>query len=110
VSLPGQNAEPVEVESGTHTWSFPYRDPDGRQPVSVDTTIAEMKDNPAAWTAVTETITRLIPQNVFVVNMLQSQGKKTLRRALASLPNSAQMLTAIEDALASVERSKAEDS
>ena len=99
VTLPGQNTEPFEVESGAHGWSYVYHDPDAHQPLSVDSTIDELMDNPDTWTAVTGTLTRLIPQNVFAVNMLQSQSKRILRDALAVLPNANELLIAISEAL-----------
>jgi alpha-L-rhamnosidase len=103
VHLPGMDAEPVEVESGTHNWSYVYQDPDARQALSIDNTIGEIRDDPAAWTAVTETLTRMIPQNVFIVNMLQSQSKRSLRDALSALPNGDEVLMPIADALAALE-------
>jgi alpha-L-rhamnosidase len=101
--LPGVDEKPVEVESGIHSWSYVYRNPDAQQPLTIDNTIGEIRDDPGAWTAVTKTLTRLIPQNVFIMNMLQTQSKRSLRHVLAALPNADEILTAIADALAELE-------
>jgi alpha-L-rhamnosidase len=104
VRLPGMDGKPVEVESGTHNWSYAYQDPDVRQPLSMDSTISEISNDPDAWTAVTETLTRLVPQNVFIVDMLQSRPKRSLRDALAKLPSTDALRMAIVDALAEIEQ------
>ncbi|MGQ0605005.1 MAG: family 78 glycoside hydrolase catalytic domain [Anaerolineales bacterium] len=100
VSLPGTEAEPVEVGSGTHRWSYVYQDLDARQPIFLENTIGEMIDDPRAWAAVTGTLTRLAPGNPLMVPVLQSQSKRTLRQGLAMLPNSKEVLAAISDAMA----------
>ena len=99
VTLPGNNLETVEVESGTHRWTYAYEDPDARQPLSIDDTIGEISDDPRAWIAVTEKLTQLTPQNVFILNGLKSQSKRSLRQALATLPNADEVLTALTDTL-----------
>jgi alpha-L-rhamnosidase len=100
VSLPGREAEPVKVESGRHNWSYTYVDPDARQPLSIENSVGEFLDDPDAWTAVIETLARLIPQNVFVENMLKSQSRRSLRLALAMLPNADEVQMAVAEALA----------
>jgi len=95
--LPGTDADPVHVKSGTHSWSYEYHDPDTRHPLSVDHPISEILDDPAAWKTLTETLTRLVPRNVFIMNMLRSQGKRSLRHVLAALPNADETLMAIAD-------------
>jgi alpha-L-rhamnosidase len=99
VSLPGKEAEPIEVGSGVHRWSYVYRDPDARQPLSIDNTIGEISDDPRAWSVVINTLARLIPDNAFIVAVLQSQSKATLRQGLAMLPDADEVLTAVADAL-----------
>jgi alpha-L-rhamnosidase len=102
VHLPGTDSEPVTVESGTHHWSYAYHDPDARQPLTVDHTIGELLDDPAAWTVVKDTITRLSPENIFFAIGLSHQSKRSLRYALAALPNAHEVLTAVEDELAAL--------
>jgi hypothetical protein len=48
---------------------------------------------------VTEKLTQLTPQNVFILNGLKSQSKRSLRQALATLPNADEVLTALTDTL-----------
>jgi len=103
ISLPGKAGETIDVESGTHSWSYPYQDPDAQGALSIDHTIDEIRDDHRAWTAVTETLTRLIPGNMFVVNMLKSQNRSSLRHGLASLPNAEEVLLAITGALADLD-------
>jgi alpha-L-rhamnosidase len=100
VSLPGRQEKPVEVPSGTHSWSYAYEDPDARPPVSVDNTIGEIMDAPAAWAAVREVLDRLVPENGFVVFVLQSQTKRSLQDGLATLPNAENVLPAVSVAFA----------
>ena len=103
VTLPGTDADPVHVQSGTHNWSYEYHDPDTRQPLSVDHPISEILDDPVAWKTLTETLTRLAPRNVFIMNMLRSQSKRSLRHVLATLPNADEVLMAIADVFAKLE-------
>ncbi|HEX9331823.1 MAG TPA: hypothetical protein VF896_08045, partial [Anaerolineales bacterium] len=100
VTLPGKEAEVVDVRSGMHRWSYAYEDADSRKALSIDDTIDEISDDPAAWSAVTDTLTKLVPGNVFILNMLQSQRKRSLRHGLAALPNADEVLTALADLLA----------
>lgn len=109
VSLPGRDAEPVEAESGAHSWSYPYQDPDARQPLSIENRIEEIREDPVAWTVVRDTITRLAPENIFFVFGLQHQGKRSLRQALATLPHADQVLTAIDEALGRLEQKSETD-
>jgi hypothetical protein len=51
---------------------------------------------------VIETLTRLVPQNVFVVNMLRSQSKRSLWDTLATLPNADEALMAMSDVFANL--------
>ena len=109
VHLPGRESKLIKVGSGTHNWSYIYQDPDLKQALSIDNRIDEIRDDPVAWTAVKETLTQLIPENVFIVNMLQSQSKRSLRDALAKLPGGDQMIKPIADALATLERKHVTD-
>ena len=103
VSLPGQEGKPLEVESGTHAWSYPYEDPDIRKPATLDNTIGEITEDPEAWTTVKKELDRLIPQNGFILSVLRSQQKRSLREALATLPNADEVSAAIAEALAQLE-------
>ena len=98
VILPGKGSEPLDVGPGTHNWSYPYQDPNGRGPLSVDDLIGELADVPAAWSAVRESITRLAPRSHFLGFGLLTQRKTPLRQALAVLPNSEEVVASISDA------------
>jgi len=99
VSRPGQEAEPLEVGSGIHSWSHTYQDSYARGPLSVDDPIGEIADIPEAWTAVMDDIARLAPRNHFLKYGLLTQRNTSLRQALEFLPNSVEVLTEISDAL-----------
>ncbi len=99
VSLPGKELEPLEVGPGMHSWSYPYQDPDVRGPLSVDHPIGEIADVPSAWAAVRDAIARLAPRSHFLKYGLLTQRKTSLRQALASLPNSEEVLTDISNTL-----------
>ena len=99
VTLPGKESEPLEVGPGTYGWSYPYHDPDAREPLSVDDTIGEIADVPGAWTAVRESIARLAPKSHFLKHGLLAQRKTPLRQALANVPNSEEVVASISDAL-----------
>jgi len=103
VTLPGTDSKPIHVESGTYNWSYKYRDPDARQPLSVDHTIGEIIDDPVAWAAVTQTVTRFNPQDGFLVSGLRSQSKTSLRAALTRLSNADDVLESIANAFARLE-------
>jgi alpha-L-rhamnosidase len=99
VRLPGKEDQPFEVGSGRHSWSYPYRDPDVRKPISVDDPIGEIADVPQAWNAVGDVIARLAPKSHFIKFGLLTQRKTPLRQALANLPNAEDVLADISRAL-----------
>ena len=104
VRLPGTEAEPVTVQSGAHHWSYEYRDPDARNPLTVDDAVGEILDDPAAWTVVKDTILRLSPGNIFFTIGLNHQSRRSLRHALTDLPNAAEVITAVAGALAALKQ------
>ena len=99
VSLPGKESEALVAGPGSHSWSYPYQDPDARGPLSVDDPIGEIADVPNAWAAVRDAIARLAPRSHFLGFGLLTQRKTPLRQALAILPNSEEVLTDISNAL-----------
>jgi alpha-L-rhamnosidase len=106
VSLPGGGESPIEVNSGTHRWSYAYEDPDARASLSLDSLIGEIHADPAAWGAVKNVIDRLIPENGFIMYVLGSQRKRSLREGLSTLPKADEALTAVSEAFARLEREK----
>jgi alpha-L-rhamnosidase len=99
VILPGKESQPLEVDAGAHIWSYAYQDPDARRSLSVDDLIGELADVSDAWTVVMGSIARLSPKSHFIRFGLLTQRKTRLRKALAGLPNSEEVLASISDAL-----------
>jgi alpha-L-rhamnosidase len=98
VSLPGREKEPVEVGAGAYHWSYPYQTPvAARPPRSLDSTLAELFDDPAAWEAVKAVAARhgvdLASLNLGEVTNL------TLDQVLALLPGAGEMVKELEEAL-----------
>jgi alpha-L-rhamnosidase len=104
VCLPGKEAEPVEVGSGAHRWSYAYRDPDAHAPLSIDNTIAELSNDPRAWAVVGNALDELVHENGLLATVLSGESKTTLRQGLALVPNADQALIAIANALAELGR------
>ncbi|HJQ13098.1 MAG TPA: family 78 glycoside hydrolase catalytic domain, partial [Anaerolineales bacterium] len=99
VHLPGKSEDALEVGSGTHSWSYPYQDPDARGPLSVDDPIGELADAPEAWNVIMDAIARLAPRSHFLKYGLQTRRKTSLRRALEKLPNADEVLKDISNTL-----------
>ncbi len=99
VTLPGSDASPVEVGSGSWHWSTPYQDPDARAPYTVDDAVGEIMSDTAARTVVMDTISRSKGAS-FLSMIFQNQRDLTLRQALGMIPNSGDLLTLMIDALA----------
>ena len=100
VTLPGTQAAPVEIGSGTYHWSYAYTDPDAHAPLTIDNTIGEMMRDPEAWKAVTNAIRRVSQGRGFLLNMLGSQPDLPLRQALSWGPLGGGFIAAVEQALA----------
>jgi alpha-L-rhamnosidase len=106
VTLPGSNAEPIEVGAGTHRWSYPYHVKRARHPRSLDSTISEFIDDSGAWTTVLTTMRQHMPQlssHMDIGTILQGDGNKTLGQMLSFLPHAGELRTALEAALATLE-------
>jgi alpha-L-rhamnosidase len=99
VNLPGRADEQLQVGSGTHRWTYPYQALNDRGPLSIDHSIGELMDVPKTWATVMEAIIELVPHDRFLKYDLLSRRKTSLRAALASLPNSEDVLAAVSVAL-----------
>jgi alpha-L-rhamnosidase len=104
VTLPGSDAAPIDVGSGTHRWSYAYRDPDARPPLTLDSPVGDIVDDAEAWAVVTSTIARLAPRPPFLGRIIQGQSGSPLRQALGRAPNAAELGAAIESGLAELAR------
>lgn len=101
VALPGRDAPPLEVGSGTHRWSYPYRGPGaGRRPYTLDTTLGELVGDPVAWA----TARRHAPSLAGFEAGLRGRGEMTLRQLVSSLPNAGEVGAALEADLARLGR------
>jgi alpha-L-rhamnosidase len=106
VTLPGNDAAPVEVGSGSWHWAIPYQDPDARAPYSVDDVIEEIMSDTGVRTVVMDAISRSKGAD-FLGMILQNYRDLTLRQALGMIPKSGDLLTVMIDALAKLgEQSK----
>jgi alpha-L-rhamnosidase len=102
VTLPGKDGEAIEVGPGAHHWSYPYREAvKSRGPITVDSKLQDVFDNPEALATVVKTLRRYLPD--FARSMeggLPGGNKMTLREALFILPNSEPCLADLERELA----------
>ncbi len=107
VTLPGSDTPPIEVGSGTHRWSYPYRRSGVARPHwSLDSSLNELIDDPKAWSAVLTTIRQHLPEltdHMEVGTGMQNDGSMTLRQILVLLPHADELRMALEAALASLE-------
>lgn len=98
VILPGGSPEPIEVGSGKHAWSYPFHQPESRRkPLTLDSTIGELIDDPEAFTRVKKIINEIGAE---LSNQMLSQENMPLRRAIAFMPMAEALLPRLESALA----------
>ncbi len=102
VTLPSSEAEPVEVGAGTHHWSYPYPDSNStRPPLTLDSTLAALIDEPDAWSSVVAIMHQHAPGLVNrMEGSLQDNSDMTLAQLLSLRPNSDALRAALEAALA----------
>jgi len=101
VVLPGRMDDPVEVASGTHRWSYPYQMAvPTRVPLSIDSTLGEIIDDPEAWVATLAALREHMPE--FSGGELSPKGSVDLpvRSVFEHHQNRRKLLSAIDDALA----------
>jgi alpha-L-rhamnosidase len=107
VILPESNMAPIEVGSGTHRWSYPYHVKPVHHPRSLDSTISEFLDDPGVWTTVLTTMRQHMSElasHMDIGIIMQGNGNLTLGQMLSLLPHSEELHTALEVALAKLER------
>ncbi|HEY8284891.1 MAG TPA: glycoside hydrolase family 78 protein [Chloroflexota bacterium] len=98
VTLPMTDADPITIGSGTHHWSYPIS-PAVRQPLSLDSPLIELIDDPDAWDAVVRAVPQLAGREVG----LHGRRDMPLRQVVAVLPQSEALLAAVEGALNGLE-------
>ena len=106
VTLPGLDPQRIEVGAGTHRWSAPYQEPNVARPTfSLDSTLGEIINDDATWTAVRATIVQHMPE---LAEQLDAGGGisgnegLTLRQLLWMRSNSDTLRAELESALASI--------
>jgi len=102
VTLPLSSAEPVEVASGTHRWSY-VAVREAPPPLTLDSTLSELFADPEAWTAVTQSV----PELASLATITQISSGTTLRQQIGFIPNGEPLLRALEAALARLGRERA---
>ena len=100
VSLPGESGEPIEVGSGSHSWSYPYRLREAPRPVlTLDSTLGDLIDHPEAY---------MLVKNIFVqyneefADRMNGQMEVTIREAISLNPRPEVLSAKVESVLASV--------
>jgi alpha-L-rhamnosidase len=100
VSLPGRGGSPLEVGSGRYRWSYPYEPPEVvHPPLTLDSTLGELIDNPEAYAQVMSII---VPSYPRFMDRMRGQTEITLRQALNHNPRTEMLEARIEAALASL--------
>jgi alpha-L-rhamnosidase len=85
VSLPGNDAQPIEVGSGTHRWSYAYGTPDTNPGLSLDSTLDALYAEPIAWNTVVFCLLGRAPDVAgHVGRALRENRGTTLRQVVAS--------------------------
>jgi alpha-L-rhamnosidase len=106
VTLPGNDATPMEVQSGSHSWSYPYQNPSAQRLLSLDSTISELLDDSGAWDAVQKVILRAFPEFAPAIAGIGQQGLGgvPLRQMITMLPHAEAVTVEIETMLARLRR------
>ncbi|HEX6288797.1 MAG TPA: glycoside hydrolase family 78 protein [Herpetosiphonaceae bacterium] len=111
VTLPGVATQRFEVRAGTHRWSVPYQAlPPLRPPLSLDSTLGEILDDPEAWVVVRATIARHAPELVDQIearNGIAGNRGLTLRQLLAMRAKIGTLRADLDTALAEMQHDAA---
>ena len=101
VTLPADDAEPVEIGAGTHRWSYPYQEAKAaRPPLSLDSTLGAIVDEPGAWANVVRIMRTHAPGLGGSLEAgLGGNGDMPLRQMVSFVPNNEALRTALEAAL-----------
>jgi alpha-L-rhamnosidase len=98
VTLPGSNATPIEVGSGSWSWSIPFEDPDARVPLNVDDLTGDILYDPKARDAILDILERIGAPH-FVRGMIFGERTAPLRKSLRLLHNGDKVVEMINTAL-----------
>jgi len=94
VSFPQGGAEPVEVGSGTHHWSYDAAAP-ARRLLSLESAFSELFADAALWKRIVE----LAPEMAVLEEITPVSSGTTLRIQLLFQPNAEEMMRSLESAL-----------
>jgi alpha-L-rhamnosidase len=98
VYLPGQVGEPLQVGSGRHRWSYAYAQPAPvYKPLTVDSTIGDLIDHPAAYERVMGVIAQ---HNYEFADRMDGKVGVTLRQAILMNANAGALLDKVAAVLA----------
>ncbi len=109
VTLPSGTGTAIEVGSGTHRWTYPYQAPSQRRH-SLDSSLAELIDDLAAWNVVVRTIQQQLSgldRHLDISTFMLKNSSMTLEQVLSLLPQTANLHSSLEAALATVGRTGA---
>jgi alpha-L-rhamnosidase len=101
IALPGSDADPVEVGSGTHRWSYRMVEP-ARPPVSLDSALGDLMEDAEAWNLVTHHVPELARSAGGPPGMLGM----SLRQLFAVRPEATETLAILESSLAALSRER----
>jgi alpha-L-rhamnosidase len=107
ITLPGDDAKPIEVGSGRHHWSYPYSVERIRHPRSLDSMISEFIDDPEAWMAVLSTMRQHLPElagHMDIGTLMLHNSNMTLEQMLLLLPHADELRSALANALIALGR------
>ncbi len=111
VTLPGDAEELIEVGAGRYHWSVPYQEPrPPRPPLSLDSTLGQIRDDPQAWSMVRTTIARHTPALIDQIeagNGISGNKAMTLRQLVAMRANNSTLRADLESVLAELEHNSA---
>jgi alpha-L-rhamnosidase len=101
ITFPGSNAAPVEVGSGKWHWSVDYQDPDARGPFTVDDLTGDILSETEASNAIMQVLARTNTPE-FLRPLIFGELNVPLRQSLRMLPNYADAVELMKDALAAL--------
>jgi alpha-L-rhamnosidase len=101
VTLPGSDAAPTEVGSGTWHWSAPYEDPDARGPFTVDDLAGDIMSDSKARDTVVDVLARTGVREHHRA-MILDERNIPLRESLQILPNYDEAVKMMDEALQSM--------
>ena len=99
VTLPGRDAQPVEVGSGSYHWSLPYQPPVSHPRFTVDDLIGDILSDTEAHQAVMDVLAHT-PLAGSAESMMAQARNLSLREAIGLTPGAGELLPALEAALA----------